>query len=360
METEKSRRKLYIVTIICIVFIMSLGTGYAMFQESLTISGVASTVDYYAGTRLPHTPIILDTLRNKYFTSNYDDGYSYSGNTQLKTFGYQNAITSEVWGDDTYTLVLDKSMIGAFQNKNITYTISFSNPTSIEYTSGTATITYGNAISNGVVSVAPNTSTDISSATCTLSETSLDYQDTTTITISTTLGTIDFTQDSIFKCQVSYKLYDMQTGGFRYFNFVVRYDSTVPNNSILDESLFTGPASIQQVNNGRYFKAYPVNLNPSNNYDAVVVDLKTKLEAGATYRFIRDYQGEKINSAGVVALRNANGAIVSSPAYPGLRYKDFTLTQEQIDSIDRIWIYGNNDMANNPLFTFIRIIKISD
>ena len=66
---RKKSKKTYVITMILFVYILFLSVGYAFFSESLTINGVASTVDYYEGTKLPVTSVVRNTSNNYYFTS---------------------------------------------------------------------------------------------------------------------------------------------------------------------------------------------------------------------------------------------------------------------------------------------------
>ena len=63
------KRKLYIISVIIFIYIFILSTGYAFFSKSLTVSGVASTVEYYEGEKLPVIATIRDTKSNRYYTA---------------------------------------------------------------------------------------------------------------------------------------------------------------------------------------------------------------------------------------------------------------------------------------------------
>ena len=367
-KNPKINRKLYIISIILAVFVLTTSIGYGLFSKSLSIHGVATTLDYYSGTKLPHTPIKRDTNRNLYYTSNYDDGYTYMTSASVKyVYGLHNALVSENWNNDTYTITFDKGMLGAFQNKEITYTISFSNPTALSYTEGVVTTTPGNVLSGSTVSTASGTTTDIQNASATLSTSTLAPSNNVTVTLSMTLGTIDFNEDSVVKARVGYRLYadNGNSSGMRYFNFVVKYDSSIQNTSIIDtDDLLScyDSSNGAKVSNGYALSKYPYicydrSASPVR-HDKIVTDLKANLEPGATYKIISDYEVTVSGSAGKIVFRSSSGVVQDSGySNKGLRYCTFSLTQEQIDSIDRIYFYGN---ASDGLFTFIRIIKISD
>ncbi len=117
------RKKLYIVGIIVLIYVISMSIGYALFKESLTISGVASTVEYYEGDKLPVAAIIRDTANNRYYTA---DG--------TKSF---IDFDSETWQEDTYQLNFQKKIGLVYGTKTITYVVSFTNPTTTSFTNGT-------------------------------------------------------------------------------------------------------------------------------------------------------------------------------------------------------------------------------
>ena len=119
----KNYKVLGIVNIILIIYILTLSVGYAFFSEALTIDGVASTVDFYSGDNLPVSSVLRNSANNLYFTSDVD----------LVTL---NAYKSEEWQNDTYTLNINKSALNDYAGKDITYTLSFSNPTVLDYTNG--------------------------------------------------------------------------------------------------------------------------------------------------------------------------------------------------------------------------------
>ena len=106
---KKKKNYLYIFSIVIAVFIVILSVGYAFFTESLTIDGVASTVDYYAGEKLPTSPIVLDTSNNRYFT-------------ESETY-YKVDFDSESWTEDTYSLTFKKKLGMLDIDKDIYYVV---------------------------------------------------------------------------------------------------------------------------------------------------------------------------------------------------------------------------------------------
>ena len=122
-DEKIKKNRLYVINILMFVYIFCLSVGYAFFSDSLTINGVASTVDYYSGESLPTTPIIRDTEYNRY--------YSYDVHKNWVDF------ESESWEGDTYTLVYKKHFGVAIGEKTVNYVVSFTNPTTLPYTDGT-------------------------------------------------------------------------------------------------------------------------------------------------------------------------------------------------------------------------------
>lgn len=61
-KVSSNKKILKIVSVVVAIFICLVSVGYAFFNDSLTINGVASTVDYYSGTMLPTNPIMLKPM----------------------------------------------------------------------------------------------------------------------------------------------------------------------------------------------------------------------------------------------------------------------------------------------------------
>ena len=91
----KVSQKRNFLVIPILVFIIFLSTAYALFNDSLTINGVASTVEYYEGEKLPVLAVIRDSSNNRYYTQDITQkGLSFS---------------SESWQADTYSLNMKKA-----------------------------------------------------------------------------------------------------------------------------------------------------------------------------------------------------------------------------------------------------------
>lgn len=117
------KNKLFLVSIIIFVYVLSISIGYAFFKDSLVINGVASTVDYYEGTKLPVQAVIRDTYYNRYYTADGTKSY-----VDFK---------SEAWEGDTYRLIFEKKAGITMGEKTITYTVTLINPTTTSYSNGT-------------------------------------------------------------------------------------------------------------------------------------------------------------------------------------------------------------------------------
>lgn len=127
-----NNKKLKIISAIVAIFICLISVGYAFFNDSLTINGVASTVDYYNGTMLPTNPIMLKPNDNLYST--YDTPRS------------KLSLREEHWVGDTFIAIWNKGAGIMVSRKTITYTVSFSNPTELAYTNGKVTTKIVNMI----------------------------------------------------------------------------------------------------------------------------------------------------------------------------------------------------------------------
>lgn len=327
------RRKIYfakkmkIISVILAVYVLSMSVGYALFQDSLKINGVASTVDYYEGEKLPVSAVIRNTKNNYYFTSSFTSDYLYS---------YEN----ETWKDDTYTLVLDKTILRAMQNQTITYTITFENPTVLNYT-------------NGVISTSiEGSNSDITSTSGILSDTEMAPNGKTDVSFSITTGNFN-SYDSVAKATITYTYQNKP----RYFNFIVKYNANPGyENLFTDELLLNDNGKVvSKDGTDLIVKGYPTIYYKANQ--PLFKAFLEKLEAGVTYEYIRDYEGTANASNGTVSLRSSSAEVIKLPIYgKGVMSYTFTLTQEQIDSIDRMYLYGHK---TDGLFKFIILRKVN-
>lgn len=114
------KKKIVVLNVILIVYILSMSVGYAIFSEALTVKGVASTVEYYSGTNLPVTAQVRDTTNNLYHTATGTDILEYE---------------SESWQDDTYEVNYIKNSTGT-TGSQASFTVSFENAAVLDMTEG--------------------------------------------------------------------------------------------------------------------------------------------------------------------------------------------------------------------------------
>lgn len=191
---NKFKNPLYFISITLAVFVLFLSVGYAFFTDSLTINGVASTVDYYSGDMLPTSPIMLEPDKNRYHT--YDTSRS------------KLSWRSDYWVGDTLVAIWNKGSGMAALRRTITYTASFSNPTELSYTNGQVS-----------TEILKNDSSFIKDASATLSKTTLNPGEAVEIKLSVTSNFLTRFGEHDIKATVSYEL----QGERKYFYFILKY-----------------------------------------------------------------------------------------------------------------------------------------
>ncbi|CDA79878.1 unknown [Clostridium sp. CAG:594] len=189
-----NNKKIKIISAIVAIFICLVSVGYAFFNDSLTINGVASTVDYYSGTMLPTNPIMLKPNDNLYST--YDTPRS------------KLSLRVEHWVGDTFIAVWNKGAGIVYSKKTITYTVSFSNPTELPYTNGQVSTRIEN-----------NKYGYVRSADATISKTELKPGEAVEINLAITSTFPSRWEDQDVIATVSYEL----QGETRYFYFIIKY-----------------------------------------------------------------------------------------------------------------------------------------
>jgi len=191
---RKSKNKLYVITIAIAFLVLSLSVGYAFFSDTLTINGVASTVDYYNGNMLPTDPIMLEPDKNRYHT--YDTSRS------------KLSWRKDYWMGDTFIAIWNKGAGIIASRKTITYTISFTNPTELPYTNGQIT-----------TEILNNDLGYIKSASGSLSKTTINPGESVEVKLTITSNFLSRLEDQDIKATISYEL----QGEKRYFYFIVKY-----------------------------------------------------------------------------------------------------------------------------------------
>lgn len=193
-KVSSNKKILKIVSVVVAIFICLVSVGYAFFNDSLTINGVASTVDYYSGTMLPTNPIMLKPNDNLYST--YDTPRS------------KLSLRVEHWVGDTFIAVWNKGAGIVYSKKTITYTVSFSNPTELPYTNGQVSTRIEN-----------NKYGYVRSADATISKTELKPGEAVEINLAITSTFPSRWEDQDVIATVSYEL----QGETRYFYFIIKY-----------------------------------------------------------------------------------------------------------------------------------------
>lgn len=126
MKNHNSNRiRIYkFLSIMFLVYAIILSTSYAILSDTLSFSGVARTVTYYSGTDLPVTPLIMPGS-TEYYT------YSYIRSCEQRTDNETH------WSGSTAYTTHTKYLC-TYNNRTVTYTISFRNDTVLTMTNGTA------------------------------------------------------------------------------------------------------------------------------------------------------------------------------------------------------------------------------
>lgn len=118
-----------IIYTVIISYIMVLSVGYALYNDSLTIKGVASTLDYYSATMLPVSanPVLAEEegeLTTYHSVKNLPEWLTFE---------------NETWEEDTYEINYVKNArlsSAANDTSEMEITFSFVNPTTLNYTEG--------------------------------------------------------------------------------------------------------------------------------------------------------------------------------------------------------------------------------
>ena len=119
------KKKNYAKFIIPVVFIyiLVMSVGYAIYEDTLTIHGVASTLDYNSSTMLPVEPVMLNPQQNIY--------HSINGSLPNTEF------YKEEWiGDTLYISYKKLEGISMAEKQIVKFYVSFTNPSAVTYTDG--------------------------------------------------------------------------------------------------------------------------------------------------------------------------------------------------------------------------------
>lgn len=121
--------------------------------------------------------------------------------------------------------------------------------------------------------------------------------------------------------------------------------------NLLDESLLLENSKISKVTEGYKVAGYPVVFNSTNN---LIKRLKETLKPNIPYTLSRKVSNYIGDSSGMIQIRSVSSELVRVQYGDGIRSITFTFTQEQIDSIDNIYIYGRKN-SNETIFEYIQL-----
>lgn len=131
---QKHLRK--VITIIFILYLCTFATSYAIFSETLSVRGVARTLDYVAGDDLKVDVVKLDSTNNRYSTDSYN----------FITISYDR----EELNNNVFDLYYSISLFTT-SNKTVTYTIQLTNNTNYTFTNGAIATEITSNYNNGIV-----------------------------------------------------------------------------------------------------------------------------------------------------------------------------------------------------------------
>lgn len=190
----KVSQKMNFLAIPILVFIIFLSTAYALFNDSLTINGVASTVEYYEGEKLPVSAVVRDSSNNRYYTQDITQkGLSFS---------------SESWQDDTYSLNMKKAFATSGGDYTINYTITFTNNTETTFSSG--------EVATEIIS---NTGSMLKDASTTISKREVKPGESVDVTMTFHVDISWRYHTEEAKATISYNV----QGKIRYMYFILKY-----------------------------------------------------------------------------------------------------------------------------------------
>ena len=123
--------------------------------------------------------------------------------------------------------------------------------------------------------------------------------------------------------------------------------------NLFNEELLLSNSNVTKVEDGYKIAAYPAQYVSSTS---LVTHLKSILKPNVTYTLSRK-ANISINSSGAILIKNSSGNLVSLSF--GMNSKiTFSLTQEQIDSINQVWLYGSKD--GSVIYNYIQLEEGSE
>lgn len=195
---KRKLTKIIYISIIC--YIMVLSVGYALYNDSLTINGVASTVDFYETTMLPVSAV----------TTISDNEEEISAYHTVENLPSWLSFESESWNEDTYEINYKKNsnLINSSDIIETSISFSFTNPTVLNYTEGKT-----------IVEIKENKNNIINEATASLSTDTVEPGNPVIVTLNIKLKPVVGNTNEQIKTTISYVF----QGKLRTLFFVVNY-----------------------------------------------------------------------------------------------------------------------------------------
>lgn len=121
--------------------------------------------------------------------------------------------------------------------------------------------------------------------------------------------------------------------------------------NLWNESLLLENSKITQNTKGYKVADYPASFNNKNK---IIKELKEQLKPNTKYTLTKETSNYIDNSSGMIQIRSQSAALVQLGYGNGIKSTTFSLTQEEIDSIDRIYIYGKAS-PNETILEYIQL-----
>ena len=136
-----------------------------------------------------------------------------------------------------------------------------------------------------------------------------------------------------------------------------KYKIPVQNirNLFLEDKMLEESQYVSKTDDGYKVLGYPVSFDANTE---IVKYLKSNLKPGITYTIDRYFSGYTGNVQGRVTLVGVGETRYATVTYGnGYKSTTFTLTQEQIDNLTYVFVYGatKEDTEKNQTFKYIRI-----
>lgn len=119
---EKKNYAKFIIPVV-FIYILVMSVGYAIYEDTLTIHGVANTLDYNSSTMLPVEPVMLDPQHNIY-------------HLVTNNVAHTELLKEEWIGDTLYISYKKLEGISMAEKQIVKFFVSFTNPSAVTYTDG--------------------------------------------------------------------------------------------------------------------------------------------------------------------------------------------------------------------------------